>query len=61
MTMYGGHNIEEGHKCPQCGQRMICTIEDGYCAVGGKESDLCDRCLRQMHYDRMARANYDDR
>ena len=40
---------------------MICTIEDGYCAVGGKESDLCDRCLRQMHYDRMARANYDDR
>jgi hypothetical protein len=48
--MYG-HSPEAGHKCPSCGVGMICTIEDGYCAVGGSESNLCDKCLRQMHYD----------
>ena len=59
------HSPEYGHKCPSCGAGMICTIEDGYCAVssfiGGAESNLCDTCLRQLHFDRMARADYDNR
>ena len=55
------HSPEEGHKCPKCGRRMICTIEDGYCAVGGAESNLCGTCLRENHYERMARSDYDDR
>jgi len=50
-----GHSPEEGHRCPKCRQWMICTIEDGYCAVGGKESNLCDTCLRQSHFDAMRR------
>jgi len=38
---------------------MICLIEDGYCPVGGAESNLCDACLRQNAYDRLNRAGYD--
>jgi|10_taG_2_1085330.scaffolds.fasta_scaffold355649_1 hypothetical protein len=47
--MYG-HSPERGHRCPKCNQEMICTIEDGYCAVGGAESNLCDTCLRDMYH-----------
>lgn len=56
-----GHSPERGHRCPKCNQEMICTIEDGYCAVGGAESNLCDTCLRQSHFDAMMRDDYDDR
>ena len=33
--------IEEGHKCPECGRRSICTMEDGFCENRG----VCNRCL----------------
>jgi hypothetical protein len=56
------HSPEEGHKCPKCGRRMICTIEDGYCAVGGAESNLCGACLSQSYFDAIrSNDDYDDR
>ena len=46
---------EEGHKCPKCGARFICTMEDGSCDNQG----ACDNCIRQAEYDRLNRWDYD--
>ena len=37
--------IESGHKCPECGSRSICTMEDGFCENRG----ACDNCLRNRY------------
>ena len=47
--------IEVGHKCPECGVRSICTMEDGYCENRG----VCDTCIRQARYDELTRSDYD--
>lgn len=49
------HNIEQGHRCPKCGSRSICTIEDGSCENGG----TCDECIKAAEYERMSRVDYD--
>lgn len=54
------HNPERGHVCPRCKVSMICTIEDGYCAVGGEESNLCDSCLSDSYMRAARRDDYED-
>ena len=39
--------VEQGHKCPRCGRRSICLMEDGYCENRGD----CDNCLRKRYRD----------
>jgi hypothetical protein len=45
--------IESGHKCPECGSRSICTMEDGFCENRG----VCNNCIRRQA---MASRNYWD-
>jgi len=39
--------MEQGHKCPGCGSRSICTMEDGYCEGQG----VCDNCIKAAVYE----------
>ena len=39
---------EQGHKCPECGSRSICTMEDGYCETRG----ACDNCIKDEYMRR---------
>ena len=42
---------EQGHKCPKCGSRSICTMEDGYCENAG----TCDNCIKDSYMERLER------
>ena len=45
---------EQGHKCPKCKSRFMCTMEDGTCENAG----TCDECIQDAEYDRLNRWNY---
>jgi hypothetical protein len=51
------HDIENGHRCPDCGGISICTIEDGACDAGGQ----CNGCAQALDPWRAEQqAAYDD-
>jgi len=39
------HSPDMVHKCPTCGNRSICLIEDGFCENEG----VCDFCLKDRY------------
>jgi formate dehydrogenase maturation protein FdhE len=45
------HDIEQGHSCPKCGSKSVCTREDGYCENVG----LCETCRQDWAYERVRR------
>ena len=51
------HDVENGHKCPDCGDTYTCTIEDGACENGGQ----CDDCASNLDsWAAEQQAAYDD-
>ena len=51
------HDIENGHRCPDCGDTFACTIEDGACENDGQ----CDGCAQALDPWRAEQqAAYDD-
>ena len=45
------HDYILGHKCPRCGQKSACLIENGYCDNSGN----CGDCIQQIYWERSKR------